>query len=353
MTLDAAIIGGGPAGAAAAISLRQLMPRATIAIYDDGANDRWRPGEILAPGSASILESLGCGPHFRECGFHQSFGTRAVWGTQEPSSNDFLFGLRGYGWRLDRARFDAMLLERAQAAGAEVHRTTRLVGSAPDGVGWTLRFRGSESSARFVVDASGRSAVFAQQRGVRRLRDDQLAGVYVLFRSEDTCDTLIEAAEDGWWYSASVPGATTVAAFMSDTDLIRDSRLHLEGPWKEALARSTYTRERLREAPAKGPPAVFAAHSQRLSKMSGPAWVAAGDAAMVFDPISSQGILKALRSGKQASFVAADFLARGIDSHGKYEDLALAEYSEYCKAKSQYYGLERQRSAAVFWKRRL
>src|SRR5215831_5177465 len=32
--IDAAIIGGGPAGAAAALALRQLMPRATIAIFD-------------------------------------------------------------------------------------------------------------------------------------------------------------------------------------------------------------------------------------------------------------------------------------------------------------------------------
>ena len=32
---------------------------------------------------------------------------------------------------------------------------------------------------------------------------------------------------------------------------------------------------------------------------------------MAFDPLSSQGILKALRSGKLASFVAADYLIRG------------------------------------------
>src|SRR4051812_37901793 len=95
LTLDAAIIGGGPAGTAAAISLRQLAPAATIAIFDAASSDGWRPGEMLAPGAESILDSLGLGGAFHAQGFVESFGTRAAWGSPEPGENDFLFGLRG------------------------------------------------------------------------------------------------------------------------------------------------------------------------------------------------------------------------------------------------------------------
>lgn len=352
MTFDAAIIGGGPAGAAAALSLRQLMPDAMIAVFDSGTGARWRPGEILSPGATGILKSLGCEDAFRTCGFVESFGTRAVWSTPEPYDNEFLFSLRGNGWRLDRARFDAMLRQCAKDAGIEIHTAMTLLDSRPESSGWRLQFRGFEVQARFVIDASGRSAAFAVQCGARRLPDDRLASSIVRFEGVGGLDTLIEAVETGWWYSAAIPGAQAVAAFMTDTDIVRESHLHLVAGWNEMLAGSTPTRERLRGLVPKGPPNVFAAHSQHLDRTGGPGWVAAGDAAMAFDPLSSLGILKALRSGKLASFVAADFLLREIESHQKYEQLASAEYAAYRKTKSEYYGMESRWPASVFWKRR-
>ncbi len=352
MTFDAAIIGGGPAGTAAALSLRLLMPNAAISIFDSGVGAGWRPGEILSPGAKSILQSLGCWPAFFASDFLESFGTRAAWGSPELHDNEFLFSLRGNGWRLDRTRFDDVLRECSLAAGVEIHTGAALLDSSADHAGWRLQFRRFERHARFVIDASGRSAAFAVQRGARRLPDDRLAGVLVRLETEDSGDTLIEAVENGWWYSATVPGSAAVAAFMTDTDLIRQSQLHLATRWSELLAASRHTRERLRNAIPKGRPTVFAAHSQRLSQMSGPGWVAAGDAAMTFDPLSSQGILKALRSGKLASFAAADFLLRGIESHEKYALLTAAEYAAYEKAKFEYYARETRWPEAPFWKRR-
>ncbi len=354
MTLDVAIIGGGPAGAAAAISLRQLIPNGAIAIFDAGGSeqDAWRPGETLAPGAASILQSLGCWPAFRSAGFLESCGTRSVWGSPEPYENEFLFSMRGSGWRLDRARFNHLLRTCAGTAGAEIHYEAPLRGSEyADGL-WHLQLSTSDCRARFVIDATGRSATFAVQAGAQRLADDKLAGVFVLFESAETGDTLIEAVEAGWWYSTTVPGNTAVVAFMTDTDLIREQQLNTPARWNELLAASTPTRERLQNATAKTAPAIFAANSQRLSQMAGPGWVAAGDAAMTFDPLSSQGILKALRSGKLASFVAADYLLHGKASSAKYEAMARGEYAAYSATKAEYYSLEQRWPASPFWARR-
>jgi flavin-dependent dehydrogenase len=335
--LDAAIVGAGPAGVAAALSLRGLVPSASIAIFDGSDGEPWRPGETLAPGAMPILESLGCRPAFEDCRFLESFGTRAAWGSAEPHENDFLFGLRGSGWRLDRVRFDEMLRGCAEAAGIAIHRR---------------RFRCGEWDARFTIDATGRAARFAVDRGARHVTDDRLAGVFVLFENRDDGDTLIEAQETGWWYSTTVPGSRSVVAFMTDTDLIRESGLSDPERWQDLLAASTLTRQRMRAATPAGAPAIFAAHSQRLSAMGGPRWVAAGDAATAFDPLSSQGIVKALRSGKLASFVAADFLTRGIDSHDRYERIVRAEYDAYLQTRLEYYRLERRWTDSPFWKRR-
>jgi flavin-dependent dehydrogenase len=350
--LDAAIIGAGPAGAAAALSLRQLMPSAAIAIFDAGGGGRWRPGEVLSPGAMPILQSLGCWHAFQESGFIESCGTRAAWSSPETHQNEFLFSMHGNAWRLNRARFEQMLLKCVQAAGVEVHCGTSLVDSNAVEGGWRLQFHRFECQARFVIDASGRAAVFAVQRGARRLPDDRLAAVVMLFQMEDDADPLVEATENGWWYSATVPGATVVAAFMTDTDYIRRFRLYKPEIWSALLAKSKHTRERLREALPKGPPAVFTAHSQHLSHSGGPGWVAAGDAAMTFDPLSSQGIRKALRSGKLASFAAVDLLLHKSDTHQKYEDLAAAEYNAYQETKSGYYEMEQRWPESEFWKRR-
>ncbi len=354
--LDVAIIGGGPAGAAAALSLRQLVPEAKIAILDAGKESRWKPGETLSPGATPILESLGCSAalqNLREEGaVLESFGTLAAWGGAEPYEHDFLYSLHGNGWRLDRVRFDAMLLNCAEAAGIQVRHGAQLMDSAEVDGGWQLELQGARCRARFVVDATGRAARFAMQRGAKPLAGDKLAGVFVLYETANAGDTLIEAAENGWWYSTTVPGSTTVVAWMSDTDLIREMRLKNAANWTTLLTQSVQVRQRLRGAVPRGTPMIFAAHSQRLSRFGGRAWVAAGDAAMTFDPLSSQGIVKALRSGKMASFVAADFLLRGAETHDRYAKLARAEFDEYEQTRRAYYREEQRWPASPFWARR-
>jgi flavin-dependent dehydrogenase len=354
--LDAAIIGAGPAGTAAALSLKRLCPYASVVIFDSSAGGKWHPGETLPPRSAEILKSLDSWNEFLNQDFIENVATRAVWGSAEPYDNEFLFSLHGSGWRIDRARFDSMLRERARLAGVVIENVSLSDSSQTGGV-WTLCCRGAEYKARFVIDASGRAASFAVQRGSTRLTTDRLAGAFVLFQfvegsaPQDGC-TLIEAQEEGWWYSSIVPGSIAVVSFMTDTDLIRSSRLHDQRCWEARLAASTLTRRRLAHGKPQWPASIHAARSQRLSRMGGQGWVAAGDAAMAFDPLSSQGILKALRSGKLASFVAADYLQRRVESHERYEMIQIAEYRAYETAKAEYYGMEQRWPGSEFWKRR-
>jgi flavin-dependent dehydrogenase len=51
-----------------------------------------------------------------------------------------------------------------------------------------------------------------------------------------------------------------------------------------------------------------AAHSSVLDRCSGPGWIAAGDASISFDPISSQGLLHALFTGLAAAEAADQYL---------------------------------------------
>ncbi len=359
---DVAILGGGPAGAAAALSLKRLRPALRIRIVEASRYAEWRVGETLAPGTQQLLAGLGCWDRFLAERFTPVYSTRAAWGAADAHDNEFLFSPRGDGWHVDRVRFDAMLCACAREAGVEVTQSARLAGARRvDGADWSVAIHGAagreEFRARFVVDATGRSAAFATGQGARRMLDDRLVGVFVLFRFPENAAaggayTLVEAHPDGWWYSSITPDSRAVVAWMSDASLVRRDGLHLHARWMERLGRSRETAARVAGAIAETAPAVWAAHSQRLSQCAGAGWVAAGDAACTFDPLSSQGILKALRGGKLASFVALDWLEGRTNSPARYERIVGAEYREYLVARAWCYGQEQRWPQSEFWRAR-
>lgn len=355
---DVAVLGGGPAGAAAALSLRQLRPALRVAIVEASRSTAWRVGETLSPGCRELLAGLGCWERFLRQGFLESFGTRAVWGGDEAYDHEFLFSARGSGWHVDRVRFDAMLGAAAQAAGAETLAEARFAGAERSDGGWKLALRRTgvveRIEASWVIDATGRSAAFALRQGARRLAADRLVGVAVRFRApQSDPSTLVEAQPDGWWYSAATPESGLVVVWMSDADLVRRQGLSNGPRWFEQLARSRHTAARVEGAIAEGGPILRAAGSQRLSHFGGDGWLAAGDAACTFDPLSSQGILKALRTGKIASFIALGAL-EGLDnlaasSLARYEQLLAAEYRQYLEGRAWFYGQERRWPESPFW----
>ena len=202
------------------------------------------------------------------------------------------------------------------------------------------------------MDTLGRQASFAAKCGVRALADDRLIGVCGLLPAAGLdAATLVEAQPDGWWYSALLPGSRIILAWMSDADLVRENGLCDPERWLAHLQRSEWTCQRGSGALV-APLRVWTAHSQRLSQICGDGWVAAGDAATTYDPLSSLGILKALRAGKIASFVALDAL-EGRNSGGRYEKFVAGEYASYWETKRWFYGQERRWSESPFWQRRV
>ncbi|WP_052711777.1 NAD(P)/FAD-dependent oxidoreductase [Elstera litoralis] len=96
------------------------------------------------------------------------------------------------------------------------------------------------------------------------------------------------------------------------------------------------------------------AASTLISPLAGPGWVAAGDAAYAFEPLSSQGIAKALRSGCFAAYCALDSLnGKAETARARYEALVQGEFTHYRAALARHYGAETRWPEAEFWRRRL
>jgi flavin-dependent dehydrogenase len=354
-SFDVGIVGGGPGGSATALSLKAHAPSLSVVLIEASHYGEFRIGETLPPPAAPILEHLGVWDTFRAQNHREVHGTTAVWGAAVPLDNDFIYIPANTGWHLDRAAFDAMLAGQAASRGAALLLDTRLRDARRVGDKWRLTLSTEKIlSARFLVDGSGGAAAFARRCGARFVDSDRLIGIARFFKGgADDPRTLVEAFEEGWWYTAGLPGGQRIAACMTDADLARRMRLKEAEQWCRTLADMTNVRAMLQGSKPISPVVVRSTESRRLEPAAGDNWLAVGDSASRFDPLSSQGIVKALRSGIFASYAIGDLLTRNDDSGlHRYRRYVVEEFKSYAAVRAKYYREEQRWPASEFWRRR-
>lgn len=352
-TVDVVVVGAGPAGAVAALNLAR--GRAVLLVE---RRDRVvRIGESLVPAARGLLADMGLLAALEAGGHAPWFGNHVRWGAEDGFDVDFLRGPDGPGWHLDRARFETWLQREAVARGARLVRAS--VGDLQrEGPGWRLTLTGrggaGELRARAVIDAGGRSSPVSRRLGARRTIDERLVCGWAHGLGDGPGQTTLVAEPDGWWYSAPLPAGRCVLAFHTDADLpaahdARDaSRLLARAAavpqLASILARTDFT----------GPvvAGVAPAHGAVLEPFAGPGWAAVGDAALGFDPLSSQGLFNALYTG----LAAAEAVARHLDG----DPSGLADYARqlaevraaYLRHRDATYAGEQRWSSRSFWARR-
>src|SRR5260370_27606380 len=285
---DEAVVGGGPAGASVALCLARRGWK--VCLFETTGFDGERYGETLPPEINPLLRELGVFDEFCGLAPRESPGMVSVWGGP-PQEQDYLRNPHGPGWHVDRNRFDAMLCRQAVAAGAVSFERCRVDAGGRD-AGW---WRVGQIRARVLVDAAGRDGLRigpAADLGTEdRLLAMRLRLTHTGSRPPDL-RTYVESAPAGWWYSAPLPQGQTIAMFFTDCGVYSRQRIVLQ----EQLRHASLTRSRLRGAEAAGIRTVYAASSCRR-KIAGEAWLAVGDSAASYDPLSGMGIFKALRQG--------------------------------------------------------
>ena len=146
-----AILGGGPAGCATALSLRAHDPSLTVRLIEPSSYDRVRAGEVLPSVTRALLEHLGVWGAFQDGPHRTAYASAAAWGDPSPRENHFLYSMHGPGWHVDRVAFDAMLAHQAEQRGVEVLRNRRAASIERCDDHWRLTLSGgSEFAARFL-----------------------------------------------------------------------------------------------------------------------------------------------------------------------------------------------------------
>jgi flavin-dependent dehydrogenase len=368
---DVAVVGGGPAGTSAANRLACLGR--SVLLLEGSSYNSPRVGETLPPSIYPTLVELGVWEPFQSLGSIPSYGTQSIWGDSEILSNPFVLDPYGLGWHVDRLGFDSMLARKASDCGACVMTDVRVTmcGWVPRR-GWRIEFQVNKNkqvalgahgpSGHFytkgLIDATGRNSILSKRLGGNRMIYDCLSGIAVQFKMRTDVEigafTLVEATEEGWWYSAPVPGSRLIVIFMTDLDLVtRNKPMHIDEWLKRLFGSTKHTSARCLGHSILWGPRIFSAMSQRLSMPSTEGkWLATGDAAMAVDPLSSSGIHHALLSGSKVATAMDHWLDGDQSMSYTYENKLDIEFKEYLLLRHNYYSMETRWPDAEFWKRR-
>jgi 2-polyprenyl-6-methoxyphenol hydroxylase-like FAD-dependent oxidoreductase len=155
------------------------------------------------------------------------------------------------------------------------------------------------------------------------------------------------------WYCAPINATRSMCMFVTDHDLLpRGAKRDLRAWWLDQLGQAVYVPHQFRDLAHLRDFVIRSARSQCLDVPFGLGWLAVGDAAMAFDPLASQGIIKALDHGRRAATSISAYL-KGEDSSLERFALHLrCEYAVFQVTRAQYYRLEQRWPRSIFWRRR-
>ena len=352
------MVGGGPAGATTALN---LAPRWDVLVVESNSKPGRRIGESLVPAAGRLLSDMGLLESFRKLQFSPWYANAAVWETDRPEETDFLQSPDGHGWHLDRGGFERFLQNTARERGVEILAPACLESIRREGRGFraTIRSRAGtdEVEAQFLIDAAGRNAPCGRGLGSRRKTDLPLLcmGIFGRVRHPDAGAgiTFIEAAEHGWWYTAPLPRQGRVLAFHTDAGNPAAARARTsEGLMAEAA--KTRDLAQLMNSAGFEPDGHFLcpASGSVLEPCAGDDWAASGDAALTFDPLSSQGLLNALFLGLKAAEVADARLRGSTSGAAQYVAHVSRIREAYRRGLCEAYSRVRRWPASPFWLRR-
>lgn len=283
---DVLVVGGGPGGCAAAIRCAQLGLK--VVLIESKPFPRTHPGETLHPGVEPLLKQLGVLEPVLAAGFLRHNGNWVQWSAEsefvpfgEDDSGEWL------GFQAWRADFDPILLNRARALGVKVIQPCRASRLVMDG----CRVIGVETSlgtfrAAKIIDATGDHHWLAQQLGLEiSYHSPRLIAYYGYVTGECPARDhapAIAADSSGWTWTAKV-----------GLQLYQWTRLSFV---EQKIAKDWLPNEFL-GLKIYQPMRAANVTWRIVSKPAGCGYFLVGDAAMVLDPTSSHGVLKAIMSG--------------------------------------------------------
>ena len=334
---DIAVLGAGPAGAAAALGLATLGYAVTVI-----TQPRTRAGRESF--SARVVEALRTLGGDEACAVIEAPSPRRVsWAGEERE-------LPGEA-QVDRAGFDAGLIAALERRGVRVLRDEALRVEARDEGARVALASGDALRARCVLEARGRAAPAsaARERG-----PETLCVVQHWRTPAREARIVVASLANGWaWCARDARGALTTQLALDAQDA--PARAELRAHLAAALGGSAPCRELLGDATPEGDAYARAATAVFDGEPASGPVLRIGDAALAVDPLSGNGVFQALSTALAAPAVVNTLLRRP-------EDAALARrfsaerardiFLRFARVSRDFYALGAAHHGGAFWEKR-
>jgi geranylgeranyl reductase family protein len=321
---DVVVVGGGPAGSAAAIFLSQRGH--DVLVLDEARFPRDKVcGEGVSPEAWRLLAAMDAADDVRALHPHPLRGMELT----SPDGTRFRGLYRGAteaGFALRRRELDACLLAAARRAGAEVREATRATALVrrEGRVSGVVAANGNGETgieARLVVAADGRRSMVARQLGL--LREHHRLRKYAVRGYWSGVEGLGEHGEmhvvvGGYCGIAPLGPRDANVAFVVDRAEMHPAGGDLEAFYRSTLGRWPRIAERLSRATLTEPPRAIGPLALVARRVSVPGAALVGDAAGFYDPFTGEGVTLALRGAEILAEVADGWL-RGTTDLREYD----------------------------------
>jgi len=330
---DVLIIGGGPAGSAAAVTLARAGVR--VRVIDRAVFPRHKLcGDTLNPGALSILDRLGIGDDLRACALPITGMT--VTGPGAEVSADYPDGLRGMS--VTRRFLDQLLLNAAADAGACVETGVGISEPVLDEdrvVGVRLATRGGEVlRAPIVIAADGRGSRVAGRVNLSSYASTPRRwafGAYFANVTRMSARGEMHVRRGAYIGVAPLPGGLTNVSVVLDGlgppkggHYARDDQQTIV---RRALDADAVLRDRFATATQVSPVTVLGPLAVNARGAGCPGLLLAGDAAGFVDPMTGDGLRFALRGGQLAAEAAMREIETGVAQHGALAEARRLEFA--------------------------
>jgi flavin-dependent dehydrogenase len=325
---DILVVGGGPAGCAAALGLA----RCGFEVVLVATPRRPAVSEGLSERVVRLLEQAGHERALATLG--PSVRREASWHGVTTSAN--------VEWVVERAAFDRALLEDVSAAGVRtVMAPVRRLRPAEDH--WQGEAGGHAYRAGFLVEARGRRAPGRRRHGPPAIALVQTwSGL-----CRQACTAVAPFAEGFAWFATTGNGLGSLQLVVAS-----GRAADREASLAERLASVPTAHTWLDGGRPCGPVTVRHAGTSRTQAPLEPARIRIGDAALALDPLSGHGVFEALASATAAVPVVTTLLRRPVDAalaRVFYEERVEQAFLRFARTARDFYRLEERWHDAPFW----
>lgn len=327
------VIGGGPAGSMSSALLAQNG--IDVVLIEKEKFPRYKVGESVIPHIWKFTDMLGISEKVEAANFIKKGGGSALWNGELKA---VYFNKHGYtrpGMHIERDEFDKILLDRCKGLGVAVFEQTKVTKVHIEDDSNIIHYKSEQHdtegtiTAKYLIDASGQSAVVSKQEGIREWDDNfkfqAFWGYY------DTSDYLSAAGEItsfdkrfdinpmslasstgnwGWVWHLVMKNKVSLGALIPRSELgqFKDGGSSLEERFMTHISNTPLTSNLVQNGQLISEVRTIRDYAYEPKKLAFNNCYLTGDAASFADPINSEGVTMSLYGG----FLAAHCVERSL-----------------------------------------